>query len=88
MGKPIAVFNNEIVCFEAKHNISIGDRIFTLTNDNLAPVRTSIVASLEVDKAPTQTIPADPNIKFGAKVLFHARDGIDYFLIQSLRSTQ
>lgn len=83
MGKPIAVYNNQIVCFPANFCIAVGDRVFTLTRDALAPVRTSVVTSLQVENIDRQKVDIDPNMTFGAKVSFHAQEDVDYYLLQS-----
>lgn len=85
IGKPIAVFNSEIICFEAGFDISVGDRVFALTGDAHAPVRFGDVVSLEVDKVNLQEVKKNKNKKFGAKVMFCAKEGFEYFLLRSLR---
>jgi hypothetical protein len=83
IGKPIAVYDNAIVCFNAEFEMGVGDMVFMLTNENLAPVRSSIVTSLQVDRRDVTSIEINPDKKFAAKVLFHAKDNADYFLLRS-----
>lgn len=79
LGKPIAVFDNRIVCFESRHPISVGDQLFALTLDNLKPVRTGAIQSLQVNNSPVDKIDPSQLTKFGAAVGFHANENHHYF---------
>lgn len=85
LGKPIAVFNNTVVCFEAECHIAQGDQIFAVTADTLEPIRHSAIVSLEFDHVAQTEIAATTPIKFGAKVEFHANDGHEYYSLPAGR---
>jgi hypothetical protein len=79
LGKPLRVFNNRIVCFEAPSALALGDCIFAITDDSLEPVRHSQVARLEVDNAALQHIDSSTPVRFGVEVAFRADERHSFF---------
>lgn len=79
LGRPIKIYNNRIVCFEASCRVAVGDQIFALTADVREPVRCGTIASIEIDRVERTEIMTDAPIKFGVQVGFHANGGYDYF---------
>lgn len=85
LGRPIEVFNDHIVCFEAEScKIAVGDRIVAATGDKLVPFRWSAVIRLEVDRTAHQSLDITSSTKFGVQVDFSARRNHDYFILPEL----
>lgn len=83
LGRPIAVYDHRIVCFEAACQIAVGDQMFALTSDPLEPVRSGAIASLQIDRVDHREIVTATPVQFGAQVPFHANDGYDYYFLRA-----
>jgi len=82
LGRPLAVFNDHIVCFNSdKCRIAVGDRIVAATGDALLPFRWSAVINLEVNHTRYQSLDITSTTQFGVEVGFNARKNHDYFLL-------
>lgn len=82
LGKPIAVYNNAIACFEKSNcKIAVGDIIVAATHKVIEPFRYSPIISLEIDHQQHNEIVASQPTKFGVKVLFKASKDHDYYVI-------
>jgi hypothetical protein len=82
LGRPIAVFDNRIACFESeKCKIAVGDRIVAATEDALVPFRWSQVINIEVDRTRHPALDITTRTQFGVEVGFTALKNHDYFLL-------
>lgn len=82
LGKPIAVYDKSIVCFEIVSTpIMVGNSIAASTGDELEPFRYGDISSLQIDKVPHQEILAEEPMKIGARISFKASEKFDYFLL-------
>ena len=82
LGRPVKVFNDHVVCFEAQNcKIAVGDRIVAATGDKLVPFRWSAVIRLEVNRTPYQSLNITSTTQFGVQVGFSARINHEYFLL-------
>lgn len=81
LGRPIAVYNNRIVCFETSGNLAVGDQIFAVTAEAIEPIRCSSVKSIEIDHVRQEAIATETPVRFGVEVGFYAVDGHDYFSV-------
>jgi hypothetical protein len=79
LGVPIAIFDNKIICFEDSCAISVGDKIFALTDEAVEPVRLGSIVSLQVDKVEILKLNVEGPTKFAAAVDFHANGGYCYY---------
>lgn len=80
LSKPIAVYNNEIVCiqFNSGH-MRNGDVVAIKMNDN--DVRFGKIQSIQVDNASVQSVAGQDGITLGFKIGFHAIDREGYRLL-------
>lgn len=82
LDKPIAVYNNSIVCFENDNcRIAVGNILAAATGDALSPFRYSPIISLEINHESLTQITISEPTKFGAKVSFKASESYDYFVL-------
>lgn len=82
LGKPIAVFNDSIVCFENNNcQIAIGDVLAADTGNMQKPFRYSYIDGLEINKTPHSKIIVTELIKFGVKVSFKANEQYNYYVL-------
>lgn len=82
LGKPLAVYNNSIVCFEIDHcSIVVGDVLAAETGDLREPFRFGPISSLEIERQSHTEINAIQSVKIGAKVSFKADKRFDYYVL-------
>lgn len=84
LGKPIAVYNDSIVCFESsKCDVSVNSLLVAATGNSLEPFRHGPIISLQVDNVDHSTLTITEPTKFGARVSYHASDKYDYYVLAS-----
>jgi hypothetical protein len=82
LGRPIAVYDNSIVCFESgAFQIAVGSIVAAETGNNVQPFRYGPISSLQIDGQPVdQLLPTD-NRRFGARVPFRAGEEFEYYVL-------
>jgi hypothetical protein len=82
LGKPIAVYNNSIVCFDSsKCEIAIDSLLVAATEDSFEPFRHGPVASLQINKKDYSTLSISVPTRFGARVLYRASEKFEYYVL-------
>jgi hypothetical protein len=82
LGKPIAVFNSSIVCFENDNcKIAVGNVLAAATGNTQQPFRYSYITGVEIDRKAFTTIAIEESTKFGLKVSFKANEQYDYYVL-------
>ena len=82
LGRPVAVFNGSIVCFESSScRVAVGKVLVAKTGDALEPFRYSPIISLEIDNTPIPAIVVSQPTRFGARVSFKASERYDYYVL-------
>jgi hypothetical protein len=82
LGKPIKVYNNSIVCFEANNTrIAVGNTIAAATSNTLEPFFYSEIVNLQINGKNISEIVSSESATFGAEVSFKASEKYDYFVL-------
>ncbi len=82
LGKPIAVFNKSIACFESDcARIAEGDIMVAKVTDALLPFRFGRIRSIEIDKVRHQEINLTILTRFGTALPFRTRHDYDHFVL-------
>lgn len=82
LGKPIAVYNNSIVCFEATNcTIAVGDILVAATKIPIEPFRHGPIASLQVNHVDYTQLSISQLTQFGALVPYRASKEYDYYIL-------
>jgi len=83
LGKPIVVYNNEIVCISVRNTIiRVGDLLIAETANPTRPYLAGEIQKLQVDKIPYEEVPANPDgVDIGMRVLFNAKENQSFFLV-------
>jgi hypothetical protein len=83
VGKPIVVYNNSIVCLDLQNTeVAIGDTLIATTSDAMVPFVAGEVQEIQVNKQPLISVPAEPSVKVGLRVLFKAKQNYSYYLLR------
>ncbi len=84
LGKPIAVYNNAIVCFDiTTGSISRGDTLVAQTDSVHRPYLFGQIEEIQVDNVPVGSVTPPPAAKVGVKVPYKAKSAYSYFLVPS-----
>ncbi len=84
LGKPLAVFNRQIVCFESSQcTIAVGNVLVAATGKSMEPFRHGAILSLEVDHVRYGELAISQPTQFGVLVPYRARPEYEYFLLPS-----
>jgi hypothetical protein len=82
LGKPIAVYNNSIVCFEATNcTIAVGNILVAATRISTEPFRHGAILSLQVDHVNYPQLNITQPTRFGALVPYRASKEYDYYIL-------
>lgn len=79
--QPLAVFNNEIACFELEAgSLSVGMRLIMQRPDG--SLDEGVALEIEVDNQQVDIVTAPPVIRFGVKLSCPARENYAYFMVR------
>jgi len=82
LGKPIAVYNHSIVCFESEScHISTGGVLAAATGNPMEPFRYGTIISIQINHEQFPEITISQPTRFAAKVSFKASDNFDYYVL-------
>jgi len=89
LGRPIAIYNGKIVCFESKNcRIALGDWIVAKTEDSLLPYRISEILDLQVNKLSHKELRLTDTTRFCVRISFTARESHKFFILNQQSDLQ
>jgi hypothetical protein len=82
LGRPIKVFNREIVCFEhAGCSVRVGDILVARTSDASMPFRFAPIESIQIDGEGHDSIALTERTRFAMKAPLRARENFEYVVV-------
>jgi hypothetical protein len=81
LGKPIEVYNHQIVCFESDQSFAVGDELVAVTGDAAEPIRSGQISRIEIDGAERERVVGGSSVKLALQVMFRAKRTHDYYLL-------
>lgn len=91
IGKPIAVYNNSIICIELHDQpLKLGDVLVVETGQSAFPFVGGTIEEIQIDRVAVDSVPPMPSVKVGCKVAFRAKESHTVYLLpaMSIRSVE
>ncbi len=79
LGKPIAVYKNQIVCLSAKVSIRTGDILIAKTSNKSYPFLSGEIIEIQVDNQIQSEVL--PDTFLGMKIPFHAKKNYSFYIV-------